>query len=138
MADFETVTIETDLLICGGGVGFDPSVVARRVIEATNGPIQIPNSSQSDGGDVHITTSVGVVAVNDASRTPTAIIGNAESAVAKAVEGGRARYVLFDEELQQAALIRHETEQALHNAIVAGELDTRCGKPSPSASGSCR
>ena len=110
------------LLICGGGVGFDPSVVARRVIDATNGPIQIPNSFQSGGGEVHITTSVGVVAVDDASRTPTAIIGNAESAVAKAVEGGRARYVLFDEELQQAALVRHETEQALHTAIVAGEL----------------
>ena len=105
------------LLICSGGTGFDPSVVARRVIESTNEPIRLPT-----GEEVKITASVGVVAVTDASRTPTSIIGNAESAVAKAVEGGRARYVLFDEELQQAALARHETEQALHTAIVSGQL----------------
>jgi diguanylate cyclase (GGDEF)-like protein len=105
------------LLICGGAVGFDPSVVARRVIESTNEPIRLPT-----GEEIHITASVGVVALSDTNRTPTAIIGNAESAVAKAVEGGRARFVLFDEGLQQAALARHDTEKALHTAIVSGEL----------------
>ncbi len=110
------------LLICPGSVHFDPSVVARRVIDAIDDPIRLPS-----GHEVHITASVGVVAVSDANRTATAIIGNAESAVAKAVEGGRARYVLFDDELQRAAVARHDTEQALHAALCgaaseAGEL----------------
>ena len=55
-------------------------------------------------------------------QSPTTVIGNAESALASAVETGRARYALFDQELQQEALARHEIEQALHSAIKAGEL----------------
>ena len=105
------------LMICVADSDFDASIVARRVIRSMRDPIRLPSSEE-----LRISASVGVVAVEDVAQSPTTVIGNAESALANAVETGRGRYALFDEDLQQEALVRHEVEQALHGAIKAGEL----------------
>ncbi len=105
------------LMICVADADFDASIVARRVIRSMREVIRLRN-----GEELRISASVGVVAVEDVAQSPTTVIGNAESALANAVETGRGGYALFDEDLQQEALARHEVEQALHSAIKAGEL----------------
>lgn len=105
------------LMICIASLDFDPSVVARRVIRSMEKPIHLDT-----GEELRITVSVGVVAVADSAQSATTIIGNAESALASAVDGGRARFALFDKDLQHEALARHELEQDLHTAITEGQL----------------
>ena len=105
------------LLICVANADFDPSVVARRVIRSLQEPIRL-----ADGNELRITASVGVVVVDESGLSPSALIGNAESALASAVEGGRGRYALFDKGRQDRAQTRHAIEQALAAAVAGGEL----------------
>ena len=106
------------LMICMAANDFDPSVVARRVIRSLQEPIRLP-----DGEELRITASVGVVVVEQGGVSPTAIISNAESALAAATEGGRGRYALYDPGRQRVAKSRHAFEQALAAAITGGELE---------------
>ncbi|MEZ5409146.1 MAG: EAL domain-containing protein [Acidimicrobiales bacterium] len=106
------------LMICMAANDFDPSVVARRVIRSLQEPIRLP-----DGNELRITASVGVVVVEQGGVSPTAIISNAESALAAATEGGRGRYALYDPGRQRVAKGRHAFEQALAAAITGGELE---------------
>jgi len=106
------------LMICMAANDFDPSVVARRVIRSLQEPIRLP-----DGNELRITASVGVVVVEQSGVSPTAIISNAESALAAATEGGRGRYALYDPGRQRVAKSRHAFEQALAAAITGGELE---------------
>lgn len=106
------------LMICMAANDFDPSVVARRVIRSLQEPIRLP-----DGEELRITASVGVVVVEQGGVSPTAIISNAESALAAATEGGRGRFALYDPGRQRVAKTRHAFEQALAAAITGGELE---------------
>lgn len=106
------------LMICMAANDFDPSVVARRVIRSLQEPIRLP-----DGDELRITASVGVVVVEQSGVSPTAIISNAESALAAATEGGRGRFALYDPGRQRVAKTRHAFEQALAAAITGGELE---------------
>ncbi len=106
------------LMICMAAHDFDPSVVARRVIRSLQEPIRLP-----DGEELRITASVGVVVVEQGGVSPTAIISNAESALAAATEGGRGRFALYDPGRQRVAKTRHAFEQALAAAITGGELE---------------
>lgn len=105
------------LMICSAGPDFEASVVARRVNRSIEEPFVLGERSE-----LRISASVGVVPVDDAGLSATAIIGNAESALATAVESGRGRFAVFEEGQQADSVIRHETEQALHGAIAGGEL----------------
>ncbi|MDH3680875.1 MAG: EAL domain-containing protein, partial [Acidimicrobiia bacterium] len=105
------------LMICIANAGFDASVVARRVIRSMRDPVTLRG-----GDELRVSVSVGVVAVDDANQSPTAVIGSAESALASAVENGRGRYALFDAGLRKRSVARHELEQALHSAINGGQL----------------
>lgn len=105
------------LMICLATGDNDPSVVARRAVRSLAEPIVIPG-----GNELRITASVGVVAIEDVGRNAATIIGNAESALARAVKSGRGRFALFDEKLQHQSVVRHELEQALHLAITEGQL----------------
>jgi len=111
------ISADQFLMVCVSNADLDVSTVARRVIDVMGEPIEIEGEDS-----IHITASVGAVAVDDSSLTPPEVIGNAESALARAVANGRGRYVLFDEKHQSRDLVRHELEQALHRAIVENEL----------------
>jgi diguanylate cyclase (GGDEF)-like protein/PAS domain S-box-containing protein len=105
------------LMICTATTDFDPSVVARRAIRSLQEPIRL-----ADGNELRITASVGVVVVGEPAMSPTAVISNAESALASAVEGGRGRFALYDPGRQRRDQIRHGFEQALSAAVAGGEL----------------
>ncbi len=105
------------LMVCVANGDLNASVVARRVIKCLSEPILLATAEE-----LHITASVGVVAVNGNDQTAATIISSAESALARAVEMGRGNYALFDERLQRKVTARHDLEQALHSAITEGQL----------------
>ncbi|MEL7158406.1 MAG: EAL domain-containing protein, partial [Actinomycetota bacterium] len=105
------------LMICVAGGEVDAAAVARRVLRALEDPIALP-----EGKELRVSASIGVVVVDEAAQTAATVIGNAESAVGRAIKSGRARFALFDERLQYEAVTRQDIEQALHDAIGRREL----------------
>ena len=105
------------LMVCLADAELDPTIVARRVIGQVAKPIEL-----SEGGELRVTASVGVVSVEDSSTDPASIIGQAEAALAVADAEGAGRYVLYDEGISDRAWQRQELEQALHYAIKNDEL----------------
>ncbi len=95
----------------------DAAAVARRILRSLSTPIGVPG-----GADLHITASVGVVVVDEPGLSPAVIIGNAESALARASGQGRGQMAMFEADLRRHVVDRHETEQALHRAITNNEL----------------
>ena len=95
----------------------DAAAVGRRILRSLSTPITVP-----DGDDLHITASVGVVVVDEPGLSPAVIIGNAESALARASAKGRGQMAMFEADLRRHVVDRHETEQALHRAITNNEL----------------
>lgn len=74
------------------------------------------------GHELNITASVGVV-VTDDSCEPDAVIRDADTAMYRAKESGRARVVLFDDELRRKSVERLELERALRAAVAAETLE---------------
>ncbi|MEM9135042.1 MAG: EAL domain-containing protein [Actinomycetota bacterium] len=111
------VSSDQFLMICVAGGEVDAAAVARRVLRTLEEPIAV-----GDEKELRVTASIGVVVVDDGSQTPAAVIGNAESAVSRAIKSGRSRFALFDERLQYEAVTRQDIEQALHDAIRRREL----------------
>ncbi len=106
------------LVMCAAGKGeLDAKAVARRILRSLSEPISL-----SEGDELHITASVGVVVADAPGSSPAAIISNAESALARATAAGRGRMAMFEADHRHDAVERHITEQALHRAIGAGEL----------------
>ncbi len=112
------------LIMCASGTGdLDPTAVARRVLRSLAEPIVLDGVGQ--GGPVEplrITASIGVVVVEEPDLSPAEIIGNAESALRQATAAGRGQFVVFEEDIRQDVLQRHEIEQALHRAVAEDEL----------------
>jgi diguanylate cyclase (GGDEF)-like protein/PAS domain S-box-containing protein len=93
--------------------------IADRVAAAFNKPFSI------DGVDHFVSASIGV-AVARASEERTAnaelLIRDADAAMYRAKEGGRARCVLFDAEMRAGAMRRLEVERELRHALDREEL----------------
>lgn len=94
----------------------DASSMAERIVRSVSEPMDL------SAGSVSVSSSVGVVLVNQPGQSPASIISSAESALARAVKDGRGGFALYEEGLQQRVLIRHEVEQALQLAITEDEL----------------
>ena len=70
-----------------------------------------------------MTASIGIALAPEASADPEALLRDADAAMYRAKERGRApRYELFDELMRSQASVRLEMESALHHAIDRGEL----------------
>jgi diguanylate cyclase (GGDEF)-like protein/PAS domain S-box-containing protein len=93
--------------------------IADRVASAFTQPFSI------DGVDHFVSASVGV-AVSRASEERTVnaelLIRDADAAMYRAKEGGRARCVLFDAEMRAGAMRRLEVERELRHALDRDEL----------------
>ncbi len=106
------------LIMCVATSGeLDAAAVGRRILRSLAEPIAV-----ADGDELHITASVGVVVVDEPGPSPAVIIGNAESALARASAAGRGQLAMYEADLRRHVLDRHETEQALHRAITETEL----------------
>jgi diguanylate cyclase (GGDEF)-like protein/PAS domain S-box-containing protein len=93
------------------------TAIAERVLSVLSVPFVL------DGSPVHLTASVGI-ALCDGSPTvrPEDLLRDADAALHRAKDLGKARYELFDERLRVRAMARFQTESALHEAIAEGQL----------------
>jgi diguanylate cyclase (GGDEF)-like protein/PAS domain S-box-containing protein len=105
------------LVLCVASGDGDAEAMAERVVTSVGRPVVLASSEE-----VRITSSVGVVVIDEPGQSPAVVISNAESALASAIDRGRGRYAVFEEGLQQQVVVRHEVEQALHIAITEDEL----------------
>ena len=86
-----------------------------RLMNALAAPFCLQNHER------HVTASVGI-ALADASSNPEELIRDADAAMYRAKERGRARYELFDEAMRDRSLKWLETERELRAALERGEL----------------
>jgi diguanylate cyclase (GGDEF)-like protein/PAS domain S-box-containing protein len=90
--------------------------IADRLARTVAQPLPLPT------GDVVVTASVGIALAMDATDRPEALIRDADAALYRAKERGRARHELFDHAMGMRAVKRMETENELRQAIERGEL----------------
>jgi diguanylate cyclase (GGDEF)-like protein len=91
-------------------------LIAERIGRAVSPPIHL------EEGDTSVTVSIGISLVTDPTMAAEAVIREADAAMYRAKQQGRARYELFDEASRQRALERLELESALRHAVARGEL----------------
>lgn len=89
--------------------------LAERITHAVTRPVQL------GGRDVPVTISIGVV-VAAAGDDAESLLRDADAAMYRAKERGRARHAVFDHSMRLQVMERLETEAALRLAIDAGEL----------------
>jgi diguanylate cyclase (GGDEF)-like protein/PAS domain S-box-containing protein len=93
------------------------TAIADRVLAVLSVPFLL------DGSSLHLTGSVGIVLSDGANDVlPTDLLRDADAAMHRAKDLGKARYELFDERLRARAVARFQTESALHAAIAQGQL----------------
>jgi diguanylate cyclase (GGDEF)-like protein len=102
---FEGLTSEREVVL-----------IADRICEAAGRPIEL------DGGEVTVTVSVGIAMVADPTVSPETILREADAAMYRAKQRGRARYELFDDESRRRATERIELEAAVAQALERREL----------------
>ena len=96
-------------------VAFEASLLAQRLIAVLQEPVVI------DGQEVFLTASVGI-ALSDGGDTPESLLRDADAAMYRAKEQGRARTEFFDATMRTEAVLRLETQSALHRALERDEL----------------
>ena len=94
----------------------DGGRVAERVQRALAAPIETRE------GDVFVSASIGIVLSSSGLDTPAELLQRAGIAVTRAKAAGRARYEMFDREMQARARARLRTETDLHRAVERGEF----------------
>ena len=90
--------------------------VAERLLETFSKPHNL------GGHDVTSTASIGIVLNNDQYQKPDEVIRDADTAMYHAKAAGKARYVLFDEQMHAKALERLNMEKDLRSAIALGQM----------------
>jgi diguanylate cyclase (GGDEF)-like protein len=94
----------------------DAILIADRIALAMAQPMSM------EAGSVVVTTSIGIAVANAEADTAEDLVRNADSALYRAKERGRARYELFDHRLRTRAVKRLTIENELRRAIDLGEL----------------
>jgi diguanylate cyclase (GGDEF)-like protein/PAS domain S-box-containing protein len=90
--------------------------IAERVAAALAEPVVV-------GDNEHfVSASIGIALADGADASPEALLRDADAAMYRAKERGRARFELFDERLRERTLERLQTENSLRGAIDRGEL----------------
>ena len=90
--------------------------VADRLAGSLRAPIVL------DGEQRFITASVGLSIADDAADEPLSLLRDADAAMYRAKELGKARCEVFDDSMRQRAVERLELESGLRGALERGEL----------------
>jgi diguanylate cyclase (GGDEF)-like protein/PAS domain S-box-containing protein len=93
----------------------EASALGERVLGAFRSPFEV------DDAELFITASIGI-AVGSASADAENLLRDADAAMYRAKEKGRARLELFDRTLRLRAKERHNSEQALRRALERNEF----------------
>ena len=103
------------LVLCEDLGDTEAVAVARRLATAVAEPFSLY------GRDVSISASIGIALASPTCRAED-VLRDADVAMYRAKERGRARIEIFDESIRQSMIERLETEQAFRRAIVANQL----------------
>jgi diguanylate cyclase (GGDEF)-like protein len=90
--------------------------VARRLADALREPLVL------DGERRYVTASVGVSFSGPGEDDPHALLRDADAAMYRAKETGKARCEVFDDSMRESAMERLELESGLRHALDDGEL----------------
>ena len=90
--------------------------IADRVATTVREPIPLQS------GEVVLTASVGIALSRTPAGTPENLLRNADAAMYRAKEGGKARCEFFDQALRHRAIKRLETERGLRQAMELDQL----------------
>ncbi|HYT39078.1 MAG TPA: EAL domain-containing protein, partial [Acidimicrobiia bacterium] len=95
--------------------GFEASLVAERITGVLREPVLV------DGQEIFLSASVGI-AVAGGAGSPESLLRDADAAMYRAKQKGRARYEFFDATMRTEAIEHLQTQSALHRAIERDEL----------------
>jgi diguanylate cyclase (GGDEF)-like protein len=90
--------------------------IAERIVGLVAEPIDLGSA------EAQVSTSIGIALARGVGDRPEVLLRNADAAVYRAKDHGRARYELFDHDMRIRATKRLRVENELHRAIGAGEL----------------
>jgi diguanylate cyclase (GGDEF)-like protein/PAS domain S-box-containing protein len=92
-------------------------VLAERIAEALAAPFPV-----GEDREFVVTASIGIAVANDPKTDAAALLRDADIAMYRAKEKGRARHAVFDPSMHTAANERLSTATALRQAVDEGEL----------------
>ena len=90
--------------------------IAERIQQALEAPFDL------DGAGVVLTASIGIALACGDREAATTVIRNADAAMYRAKERGRAGWLLYDDAIHQRAVLRLETEVALRRSLESGDF----------------
>ena len=95
----------------------DAIAIAERILAAVAKPFQLEDV------EMRLSTSVGIALASGPNDRPEALVRDADAAMYQAKQQGKARWVLFDDDMRASAVARLEVENALHRALERGEFE---------------
>ena len=104
------------VLLCALRADEDVRLIASRAVRA------IGKRFSSDGDDLTVTASVGVIVTSDPSSDPGTLLQQADIAMYEAKGAGRDGFRMFDSKLRVRALANHDFDATLRKAIDKKEL----------------
>lgn len=107
-------TILCDELIDQRGESLE---IADRLLDAIVRPFPLSGNEEA-----YLTASIGISLAGNDDR-PGSVLRDADAAMYRAKEEGKARHVVFDDAMRASAVERLETETALHRAIEREEFE---------------
>lgn len=105
--------------------------VAERLLDVIQQPFHL------DGDEHFLSASIGIALAVTGDDRPEALLRDADAAMYRAKDRGKGRWELFDETMRVTAMVRLETENALHRAIDRGEFRLFYQPVMSIADGSC-
>jgi diguanylate cyclase (GGDEF)-like protein len=105
------------VVLCEDLVGELEAVgIAERIVDGLRDPIS------AHGVEVFLSTSVGIALASGGDQTPDDLIRDADVAMYRAKDGGRARWELFDAHMLDRAVQQLAIRNGLHGAVERGDL----------------
>ena len=103
--------------------GLDPAACGRHAIDVAERLLDaVQDPFDCEGEDHFLSASIGIALAPDGDERPDELLRDADAAMYRAKQHGKARWEVFDESMRAQARARHEIENALHRALERNEF----------------